>query len=157
MKQLLIILLAILLVACNPPPAGTPTVRVIRSATKAPTAARAPTQTSTVTAVPSSTNEPTVTLTAEPTATSVMTDTPHAVTATPARATTTPLPATARPTSSNPQADARPCKAGQIKGNRNSMIYHMPGGEWYARTHNNVTCFNTEEEAQAAGFRRSKR
>jgi micrococcal nuclease len=46
---------------------------------------------------------------------------------------------------------------GQIKANRNSMIYHVPGGDWYARTRKNVTCFDTEEQAQAAGFRKSKR
>jgi hypothetical protein len=69
-----------------------------------------------------------------------------------------PTPPAVEPTGvTNSQADARPCAVGQIKGNRNSMIYHVPSGEWYARTHNNVICFNTEAEAEAAGFRKSKR
>jgi len=48
---------------------------------------------------------------------------------------------------------------GKIKGNINSKgekIYHMPGGAYYDRTDPEVW-FSTEEEAQAAGFRRSKR
>ncbi|MBC2581920.1 thermonuclease family protein [Clostridium sp. DJ247] len=48
---------------------------------------------------------------------------------------------------------------GQIKGNINSKgekIYHVPGGAYYDRT-NAEEWFNTEAEAQAAGYRRSKR
>lgn len=48
---------------------------------------------------------------------------------------------------------------GKIKGNINSKgekIYHMSGGAYYDRTIPEVW-FSTEEEAQAAGFRRSKR
>jgi tetratricopeptide (TPR) repeat protein len=48
-----------------------------------------------------------------------------------------------------------PCAVGQIKVNRS--IYYVPGGEFYARTYANSFCLNTEEEAQAAGFRRSAR
>lgn len=43
-----------------------------------------------------------------------------------------------------------------IKGNESSMIYHMPGQEFYAATHPEV-CFRTEASARAAGFRRSLR
>lgn len=43
-----------------------------------------------------------------------------------------------------------------IKGNASSMIYHVPGGQFY-----NVTipeaCFSTEAAAKAAGYRKSKR
>ncbi|MGB4722972.1 MAG: thermonuclease family protein [Defluviitoga tunisiensis] len=48
---------------------------------------------------------------------------------------------------------------GLIKGNINSKgekIYHMPGGMYYEQTIPEVW-FKTEEEAQAAGFRKSKR
>lgn len=48
---------------------------------------------------------------------------------------------------------------GQIKGNISSKgekIYHVPGGAYYDRT-NPEAWFNTEEEAQAAGYRKSKR
>jgi hypothetical protein len=52
--------------------------------------------------------------------------------------------------------DAAPCEIGQIKGNRDSKIYHIPTGGSYARTKNKVDCFATEAEAQAAGFRRAR-
>ena len=42
-----------------------------------------------------------------------------------------------------------------IKGNADSMIYHVPGGSFYTRT-NPEECFRTESAAQAAGYRRSK-
>jgi hypothetical protein len=44
----------------------------------------------------------------------------------------------------------------RIKGNRNSMIYHLPGCASYSRTKNNVEWFKTEEEAQAAGYRKAR-
>jgi len=43
-----------------------------------------------------------------------------------------------------------------IKGNASSMIYHVPGGEFYDRT-NPKKCFATEGPARAAGYRASKR
>ncbi len=48
--------------------------------------------------------------------------------------------------------------AGKIKGNISSSgkIYHVPGGSFYNRTQPEM-CFNTEAEAQAAGFKRSQR
>lgn len=64
--------------------------------------------------------------------------------------TTAPAPAAAAP-------GYEPCQPGQIKGNRNSGIYHVPGGASYARTYANVECLNTEAEAQAAGYRRAQR
>ena len=48
---------------------------------------------------------------------------------------------------------------GKIKGNINSKkekIYHVPGGAYYDRTIAEEY-FDTEEEAQAAGYRKSKR
>lgn len=47
---------------------------------------------------------------------------------------------------------------GKIKGNisSSSKIYHMPGGSFYKRTQAEA-CFDTEEQAKAAGFRKSKR
>lgn len=47
---------------------------------------------------------------------------------------------------------------GMIKGNKNSMIYHVPGGASYNKiAEHNTVYFNTEEEAQAAGYRRAER
>ena len=46
-----------------------------------------------------------------------------------------------------------------IKGNisaKGEKIYHVKGGAFYDRT-NPEMCFNTEEEARAAGFRKSSR
>lgn len=43
-----------------------------------------------------------------------------------------------------------------IKGNANSGIYHVPGGEYYDRTIPEE-CFATEADAVAAGYRASKR
>jgi hypothetical protein len=52
------------------------------------------------------------------------------------------------------------CPAGApVKGNLSTSgerIYHVPGGQFYART-NPEACFATEEAAAAAGFRRSQR
>jgi len=52
---------------------------------------------------------------------------------------------------------ALPCQPGQIKGNRNSLIYHAPGGAFYEETRENVVCFNTAADARAAGYRASER
>lgn len=41
-----------------------------------------------------------------------------------------------------------------IKGNQNSMLYHVPGGKSYKRT-KPEQCFATEAEAQAAGFQKA--
>jgi len=43
-----------------------------------------------------------------------------------------------------------------IKGNASSMIYHVPGGQFYEVT-NPEECFRTEAAAVAAGYRKSKR
>ncbi|MFF8817137.1 hypothetical protein ACF07D_03950 [Leucobacter sp. NPDC015123] len=43
-----------------------------------------------------------------------------------------------------------------IKGNANSMIYHVKGGQYYSRT-KPEECFTTAAAAQRAGYRASKR
>lgn len=53
-------------------------------------------------------------------------------------------------------SDATPCALGQVKGNRNSKIYHVPGGGSYSQTKANVECFENEGQAQAAGYRRAR-
>ncbi len=57
-----------------------------------------------------------------------------------------------------PDADGNCIKDGRenIKGNRDSMVYHVPGGRFYDQTRAEE-CFTTEEAAQAAGYRRSER
>ncbi|HEY8477771.1 MAG TPA: thermonuclease family protein [Chloroflexota bacterium] len=66
-----------------------------------------------------------------------------------------------RETPPTPAASAaaghEPCAPGQIKGNRNSGVYHAPGQRDYARTTANVECFDSEAEAQAAGYRKASR
>lgn len=53
--------------------------------------------------------------------------------------------------------EAAPCQVNQIKGNRNSKIYHVPGGASYAKTKANVECFDSEAAAEAADYRKAKR
>lgn len=49
-----------------------------------------------------------------------------------------------------------------VVGNTNSYIYHVPGGSHYAkmlrqnRYSDNRKCFKTEQEAENAGYRKSK-
>lgn len=53
--------------------------------------------------------------------------------------------------------DALNCPATHpIKGNRNSMIYHKPGQQAYAKTRPEA-CFATDADAVAAGYRAAKR
>ena len=56
----------------------------------------------------------------------------------------------------NPAAESAQNCAGKIKGSA-SQIYHVPSGAFYERTTKPVACFDTEAEAQAAGFRKSSR
>jgi micrococcal nuclease len=57
-----------------------------------------------------------------------------------------------------PSAKSSPAPPDKIVGNKRSMIYHAPGSSEAARVHpKNRIFFNTEEEAEKAGFRRSKR
>jgi micrococcal nuclease len=69
-------------------------------------------------------------------------------------------PAPSQPAPSHPVAKSGPGPHGEtIKGNINSKgekIYHVPGGQFYDKT-NPEAWFFTEAEAQAAGYRASKR
>ena len=46
-------------------------------------------------------------------------------------------------------------KSAPIKGNESSMIYHMPGQQYYKVTVPEA-CFSTERQARAAGYRKAK-
>ena len=60
--------------------------------------------------------------------------------------------ATASPVAS-PAADA----SGEVHGNKNSKIYHLPGCPGYATLHPaSVVPFAREEDAQKAGYRKAK-
>lgn len=51
-----------------------------------------------------------------------------------------------------------PVGEGRIKGNMNSMIYHLPGQRDYNKIKpSHIRYFKTEKEARAAGFRRALR
>lgn len=51
-----------------------------------------------------------------------------------------------------------PVGEGRIKGNMNSMIYHLPGQRDYNKIKpSHIRYFRTEKEARAAGFRRALR
>jgi len=47
--------------------------------------------------------------------------------------------------------------SGQIVGNTNSHIYHVPGQKSYKMNSANAVYFNTEQDAINAGYRRSQR
>jgi hypothetical protein len=62
-------------------------------------------------------------------------------------------PSVAGTQTSIPIASTSVC-AGKIKGSA-SLIYHVPGGAFYDKTTKPIRCFDTEAEAQAAGFRKA--
>ncbi|WP_249935140.1 cell wall-binding repeat-containing protein [Mobiluncus mulieris] len=66
-----------------------------------------------------------------------------------------PSPTTAPSAPNAPTGGVCPAHA-PIKGNANSMIYHMPGQRFYNRTIPEA-CFATESDARAAGYRKAKR
>ena len=153
----------------TPQPTSTPeaTERPQPSATPVPSSTAVPSPTvAPPTATPEPSATPTDVPTVEPSATTKPTAQPKP-TAKPAPPTAEPAPALAivAPTEKPASAPiptavdigADPCQPGQIKGNRNSQIYHAPGQRDYAKTQANVQCFDTEAEAQAAGYRRAKR
>lgn len=138
----------------------TPTSSPTRTASPLPTSTAAPTHRP----QPTSTTAPTSTL--APTSTAIWTAT--AVPTKPLPPSPSPQPQRKEPTAvptraAQPaapvvqDAGAYPCQPGQIKGNRNSGIYHAPGMRDYERTYKNVQCFDSEAEARAAGYRRAKR
>jgi hypothetical protein len=138
-------------------PATEPATEPAATATDEPTATAEPTEVL-PTDVP--TEVPTIAPTAAP---------PTAVPATEVPAPTDPpAPAAAEPAApasgsvpdlaDAPPASAPwlPCAKGQIKGNQNSLKFHVPGGSHYQRTYRNVWCFNSSAEAQAAGYVQSQ-
>lgn len=80
---------------------------------------------------------------------------PHSPIAAPAP---TPTPAPSSPPASGRAAPVNgTCPSGYpVKGNRSSMIYHVPGGAYYDRT-SPEECFATTSDAEAAGYRASQR
>jgi len=60
-------------------------------------------------------------------------------------------------TSSNQRGDMNTADSQKIVGNVNSKIYHVPGQSGYRMNSSNAVYFNSEEEAQRAGYRRAKR
>ena len=60
-----------------------------------------------------------------------------------------------RPTSTAPISKWNCPAWAPIKGNRSSMIYHMPGQRFYTRTAPE-RCFSTEAAARNAGYRKAK-
>lgn len=161
--------LAVLLAACGSaaPPATSAFIRsesgIEIAVTLAPTASptRGPTSTPkpTSTSIPTATDLPTaLPPTREPTPTFAPSWTPvprptatraPAVTSTPIPVLVVPADTSAKPISANECPAAYP-----IKGNKNSMIYHMPGGASY-KTTKPEECFATEAAAQAAGYRKA--
>ncbi len=138
-------------------PAVSVSITPISRPSVTPHATATPYATTMSTATPVDTSTPEITQTI--TVTQTIRVQAERVTTSTAKATVIPVTAALiHPTATlDPITAAKPCKVGQIKGNRNSMIYHVPDGAWYAVTSKNVVCFDTEEEAQAAGYRRSKR
>ena len=131
----------------TPAPPHTPT----DSATPAPTGTPTGAPTATVTATATATPPPT--LTPSPTPTITLTATATAT----AAATIAPAPADCADGCTEPHEGC------QIKGNISNSgekIYHVPGGRYYEQTvitpGKGERWFCTEEEAQAAGWRRSK-
>lgn len=61
-------------------------------------------------------------------------------------------------TSSNTESrgDMNTASAGQIVGNRNSHIYHVPGQRGYNMNSSNAVYFQTEQDAINAGYRKAK-
>lgn len=46
---------------------------------------------------------------------------------------------------------------GAIRGNKNTMVYHLPGGRYYDKiSPQNIVNFDSEEEAIKAGYTRSQ-
>lgn len=54
------------------------------------------------------------------------------------------------------KGDMNTASSGQIVGNKNSHIYHVPGQRGYNMNSSNAVYFNSEQEAIAAGYRKAK-
>jgi hypothetical protein len=69
-------------------------------------------------------------------------------------------PTTIRPAATAPRTvtqSSKPCLSGQVKGNANSNIFHMPGGRDYTKTSANVVCFDSATDAEKAGYKQAER
>lgn len=54
--------------------------------------------------------------------------------------------------------DNKSSSEGKIRGNKNSMIYHIPGGKYYdSISDKNLIYFDSEDDAISAGYRKSKK
>lgn len=131
-------------VALDVAPTRPPRAPAVPTSTPAPTATSAPTATPEPTMMPAPT--------ALPTATAVPTIAPEPVIQAPAAP-------PSGPTFNGKTVSPKwwPCSEGQMKGNRDSGIYHPPSGQSYAKTYEGVDCFDTATQAEAAGYRRAKR
>lgn len=58
--------------------------------------------------------------------------------------------------SSQSRGDMNTSSSGQIVGNVNSHIYHVPGQRGYKMNSSNAVYFNTEQDAINAGYRKAK-
>jgi hypothetical protein len=125
-------------------------------ATRQPTEAPIPTAVPTAAPLPGPTEEP-----APPTA--APTKTPVVPTAVAVGLSPVPAPADEQPTYTGSGRNITvspawyPCKKGQVKGNRNSNIYHVPGGQSYAKTFRDVACFDTAAQAESVGYQAAQR
>ncbi|WP_334330408.1 sunset domain-containing protein [Companilactobacillus sp. HBUAS59699] len=59
-------------------------------------------------------------------------------------------------TSTSSSGDMNTASSGQIVGNRNSHIYHVPGQRGYNMNSSNAVYFQTEQDAINAGYRKAK-
>jgi Skp family chaperone for outer membrane proteins len=62
-----------------------------------------------------------------------------------------------RQTAPTNRGDMNTAQTGRIVGNVNSHIYHVPGQAGYRMNSANAVYFNSEQEAQAAGYRKALR
>ncbi|USQ68776.1 hypothetical protein M5C72_00650 [Companilactobacillus allii] len=58
--------------------------------------------------------------------------------------------------SDNTRGDMNTSQSGQIVGNKNSHIYHVPGQRGYNMNSSNAVYFQDEQEAINAGYRKAK-
>ncbi|WP_125565828.1 DNA-entry nuclease [Companilactobacillus insicii] len=58
--------------------------------------------------------------------------------------------------STNSRGDMNTASSGQIVGNKNSHIYHVPGQRGYNMNSSNAVYFQTEQDAINAGYRKAK-
>lgn len=61
------------------------------------------------------------------------------------------------PAQSQNRGDMNTSDSGQIVGNSNTHVYHVPGQAGYRMNSSNAVYFNSEQDAINAGYRRAKR